>query len=276
MFLTPFTSLTWAYQLHYYLAFRTHRRHKVFWSKSPELNDLIAEICDRHQIHLLECQPHPDQVRTLVSLRPDQRIAKTIQILKTNSSREWNRRFDLRPPLWPSGYLARSVGLVRTSAVRTYLDQQAEHHGYACRIRPPVYRYKAEEATTLAASHAFVDLTHHLVLSTNKRKSVFDSVVGKALADYWLRVATKHGFAIDRLSLVPDHVHLIVRILPRMSIEECALFLMNNGQHFIGKNYPQILIQAGIDQLWQPSAYAGTCGDYTTGLIQQWLSSAEK
>jgi putative transposase len=160
--------------------------------------------------------------------------------------------------------------------VRTYLDQQAEHHGYACRIRPPVYRYKAEEATTLAASHAFVDLTHHLVLSTNKRKSVFDSVVGKALADYWLRVATKHGFAIDRLSLVPDHVHLIVRILPRMSIEECALFLMNNGQHFIGKNYPQILIQAGIDQLWQPSAYAGTCGDYTTGLIQQWLSSAEK
>ncbi len=60
-----------------------------------------------------------------------------------------------------------------------------------------------------------------------------------------------------------------------MSIEECALLLMNNGQHFVGKNYPQVLIEAGINQLWQPSAYAGTCGEYTSGLIQKWLSSPE-
>ena len=68
---------------------------------------------------------------------------------------------------------------------------------------------------------------------------------------------------------------MIVRIAPSMSIEECALLLMNNGQHFIGKNYPPVLIEVGINQLWQPSAYAGTCGEYTTGLIQNWLSSRE-
>ena len=33
------------------------------------------------------------------------------------------------------------------------------------------------------------------------------------------------GFAIDPISVVPDHVHLLVRIVPRMSIEECALLL---------------------------------------------------
>jgi len=85
----------------------------------------------------------------------------------------------------------------------------------------------------------------------------------------------KHGFAIDQVSIVPDHVHTIVRIVPSMSIEECALLLMNNGQHFIWKSYPQFLIEAGINQLWQPSAYAGTCGNYTTGLIKKWLSLPE-
>jgi hypothetical protein len=42
-----------------------------------------------------------------------------------------------------------------------------------------------------------------------------------------------------------------------MSIEECALLLMNNGQYFMANNYPQLLIEAKVDQLWQGSAYAG-------------------
>ena len=172
-------------------------------------------------------------------------------------------------------YLARSTGQVRISAVRKYLDQQSAHHGYDSRLLPPVYRYRAKEPTILMASHATFELTHHLVLSTWQRKGIFDSSLGRTLNDYWLRVATKRGFAIDQLSVVPDHIHLIVRMVPSMSIEECALLLMNNGQHFVGKNYPQVMIEAGINQLWQPSAYAGTCGDYTSGLIQKWLNAPQ-
>jgi len=42
--------------------------------------------------------------------------------------------FKLQPPLWARGYLARSIGQVRISGVRTYLDQQAAHHGYDRRL----------------------------------------------------------------------------------------------------------------------------------------------
>src|SRR5258705_3484017 len=134
MNLTPFKSLTWAYQLHYYLCFRTHRRRQSFLSKESLLKEFITEICERHQYHLLECQSHSDQFRSLVSLRPGQAVAKTIQTITTNSSREWCRRFDLQPPLWARGYLARSVGQLRISAVQTYLDQQFAHHGYDLRL----------------------------------------------------------------------------------------------------------------------------------------------
>jgi hypothetical protein len=50
---------------------------------------------------------------------------------------------------------------------------------------------------------------------------------------------------------------------------------MNNAQHFIGKNYPQRLVEAGINQLWEASAYAGTSGEFTTALIKAWLSTSE-
>jgi len=91
------------------------------------------------------------------------------------------------------------------------------------------------------------------------------------LTEYWLKVAAARGFAIDQVSFVPDHVHLIARILPKISIEECVLLLMNNGQHYMGKHYPQVFVENGINQLWEASAYAGTCGNFRTALIKSWL-----
>ena len=275
MNLTPFTSLSWAYQLHYYLCFRTHRRRQLFRERESVLKELVAQICDCLDYHLLECKPYSDQLRCLVSLRPEHQVAKTIQAIKTNASREWNMKFELVPPTWARGYLARSVGHVRINAVQKYLEQQSAHHCYDSRILPPVYVYRAETPITLTSPHACFDLNHHLVLATHHRKGIFTSSLGKELSDYWLGVARKHRFAIDRVSVVPDHVHMLVRIMPSMSIEECALLLMNNGQYFIGKNYPQTLIASGVNQLWQASAYAGTCGEYTSGLIQKWLHSPE-
>ncbi|HJX90392.1 MAG TPA: IS200/IS605 family transposase [Pyrinomonadaceae bacterium] len=275
MNLTVFTSLVWAYQLHYYLCFRTHRRRQIFRSREQSLKALITEICERHEYHLLECQPHAALLRCLVSLRPDQAVAKTIQTLKTNASREWSKQWSLDTPVWARGYLARSVGKVRIDAVRRYLEQQGAHHGYDSRVVPPVYRYRDSKPGTLATAHSNFELNHHLVLATCRRKGIFGASLGKALSEYWLRVASKHRFAIDQISVVPDHIHLIVRIVPSMSIQECALLLMNNGQYFVWKNYSQELIKAGIDQLWQASAYAGTCGEYTSALIKKWLNSPE-
>ena len=267
MFLTPFTSLTWAYQLHYYVCFRTHRRRHLPADGPERLTDTIHEICKRQDYHLLEFHPEPAQILCLLSLRPAHTICKLVQIIKSNSSRE----IDMLKPVWARGYFASSVGRMRIAAVRNYLQHQSEHHGYSVRMLPPVYRYRVREPVALTAAHCSFSLSHHVVLATRKRRGVFDSKVGRGLSEYWMRVAFARGFAIDQISVVPDHVHLIVRIVPSMSIEECVLLLMNNGQHFVGKNYPQLLVDVGIDQLWEGSAYVGTCGEFTTAFVKAWL-----
>lgn len=275
MFLTPFSSLTWAYQLHYYLCFRTHRRRSHFTGSeaSSTLKLITNEICERHDYHLLDQSIYLDQTRCLLSLQPGQAVSKVIQSLKSNSSRECAAALGLSAPVWERGYLARSTGRVRIGAVRRYLERQSEHHGYSGRTLPPVYRYRASKPVLLTAAHAMFELNHHLVFATRYRCGLFTSSVGKALCDYWLRVASKRAFAIDQLTVVPDHVHLMVRTVPKMSIEQCALSLMNNGQHFIGEKYPHLPIESGINQLWEASAYAGTCGEVTTALLKTWLQS---
>jgi len=209
----------------------------------------------------------------LLSLRPDQAISKVVDRLKSNVSREFNSEFGVKPPLWATGYLALSVGRVNLQVVKQYISSQSEHHGYSNRVRPPVFRYRNDRPIRLTAAHSVFDLNHHLVLATRRRRGVFDSTVGRDLVGYWQRVAQKRVFAIDDVSVLPDHIHLIVRIMPKMSIEECAFSLMNNSQDWMAKNYARCLIEAGVDSLWQPAAYAGTCGKVTTAMVKSFLSS---
>jgi len=183
MFLNPFTSLTWAYQLYYYLCFRTHRRRSLFESKGAQLTELVSGICARHNYHLLECQPHSNQLRCLVSLQPHEPISKVMQTIKTNSSRECSQQFALEKPVWARGFLAKSVGRVRIDPVRAYLEQQSRHHGYDSPVLPPIYRYRAGQPVTLAAAHASFELNHHLVFATCHRQGVFSSSLGKALSE---------------------------------------------------------------------------------------------
>ena len=274
MYLEPLANLSWAYQLHYYLCFRTHRRKKLFSpaDRGQALSQELSEICERHGYHLLKAKDYPDHLRCLFSLRPSHSISKTLQMVKTNLSRELSARFGLQAPMWADGFLARSIGRVRIEAVRNYLDSQSEHHGYAGRVRPPVFRFIAKNPIALTAAHSAFDLNHHVVLTTQYRRGIFGSRIGEELIGYWERVAMKKGFAMDRVTVLPDHVHLLVRIVPKMSIENCVLALMNNGRLWFGSHYPELLIKSGMTQLWQASAYAGTTGTVTTALVKSFLN----
>jgi REP-associated tyrosine transposase len=271
MFLTPYSHLTWAYQLHYHLCFRTHHRHPFFSSQKQLLTETLNSICTANEYHLLSLKIRPSDVQLLLSLRPEHRISTVLKKLKGESSRLVCGKLRIRPPLWARGYVARSAGRATASAVRAYLEKQLDHHGYSDRWLPPVFRFRTRVPKILSVAHGSFVLKHHLVLSTKFRRGVFDSQLGQALVNYWLRVAAKRDFALDQATVLPDHVHMIVRITPKMSIEECALLLMNNGQYFVGTRYPERLIEAKIDQLWQASAYAGTCGELSTALLKRFL-----
>jgi putative transposase len=276
MQLEPFKEISWAFQLHYHICFRTHRRRTVFDDRyrTAALSEALVDLCKINDIHLIEKDCQPAHVQMILSLRPRQLISDVLKTLKGRSSAILCPAFALTPPLWARGYLARSAGRVRVQAVKHYLTTQGEHHGYAKRALPPVFRFRATEPEILTTAHSSFDLTHHLVLATRFRRGVFDSKTGEALVTYWIRVAAKHGFAVDQATVLPDHVHLLIRITPKISVEQVALSLMNNGQYCIARHFPWALVEAKIDQLWQPSAYVGTCGELPTALLKAFLRRA--
>jgi putative transposase len=278
---SPFEHLDSAYQLHHYLCFKTHYLREVLAGDNER--DLIATaaqaVCSREGYHLLETHVEPAHVRMLLSLTPEQTVSQAVQRVKGNLSRQFSSAFPSclpsyrMPTLWARGYFARSSGKIGADTVRAYVDNQISHHGYrgpwteALRFKNPEFKSPA-----FNLAHCLTILQYHLVFVADFRTPIFDEVIAPRLFEYLIAVGKKRGFMIDRMSVLPEHIHVLVEALPSLSVAELALSVVNNTRYWMEKNYWGVLKQTGAWDVWKPSFYAGTTGEYTTAQVRSFLS----
>ena len=157
-------------------------------------------------------------------------------------------------------------------AARRYVEKQPDHHGYRGEWTKPLkYGNPNFRSPAFSLAHCRSMLDYHLVLATQFRTPLFDEMIAPRLFDYLLVVGRKHGFAVDRISLLPDHMHLLLQAIPSLSIYECALAIINNTRQWMEKKFWGVLKQTNAWDVWQPSFYAGTVGEYATGQVKQFL-----
>ena len=270
-----FTALEAAYQLHYYLCFKTHYLRPTLATNEAQLlvRSVLEDVCAREQYHLLESETSKDHLRLLVSLRPNQTVSRTVRMLKGNLQFQFGKSLGLAKPL-AKGYFARTSGSVDLERVRQYVDGQATHHGFTGEWTKALeYRNREFQSPAFSFDHCVSILNYHFVFTTQNRIAVFDETIAERLFDYVVAVGDKHNFAVDRVGLLPDHMHLIIEGIPSISVEDYALAILNNTRYWIEKNFSGVLKETGAMDVWQPSYYAGTVGEYTTAQVNSFLRS---
>ena len=121
-------------------------------------------------------------------------------------------------------------------------------------------------------AHCLTILQYQFVFVTDFRIPIFDDAIAPRRFDYLIAVGKKRGFAVDRLSVMPDHMHMVIESLPSLSVGETALAVVNNTRYWMEKNYWGVLKQTGGWDVWKPSFYAGTIGEYSTAQVRSfWL-----
>jgi len=111
--------------------------HIVFGTKSraaliptellPKLWAYMAGIVRNYGMHALAIGGIEDHVHALISTPPVITIAKSVQVLKANSSR-WMNENRLRRFQWQEGYGAFSVSRSQLPTIMKYIANQREHH----------------------------------------------------------------------------------------------------------------------------------------------------
>ncbi len=137
--MTPhFRALEAAYQLHFYLCFKTRYLQPLLAAADEQslVRKVLDNICCREQYHLLETEITKDHLRLLLSLKPKQTVSRAVKMLKGNLDQQFRTVFPQQlvrnstNTLWAKGYFAKSSGKVDLQRAQKYVDRQVSHHGY--------------------------------------------------------------------------------------------------------------------------------------------------
>jgi len=280
MFVAPYSldEVKFAYCNRIFLRWRTHRNRPF-----PVLAELdqctLSEIAARYGLEIVESASSQNELMAQVSMKPDESISACASKLKGQVSKWLRLQLGIETPtdLLSKGYFACTVGNSTSAAVEAYLSKQSEHHGYARRALPPVYFREYEAAAdddpVMAPSHAWVLSRFHIVLSTWHRRGVFGSAEARAIAEHWEVMQTRLRFRLIKISFVPDHVHIAMRLHPAVSPAALSVELMNAAQELAFSTLAHSVIEAAVERLWQPSAYLSSYGDLASGQNRAYIDN---
>ena len=107
------TALEAAYQLHYYLWFKTHYLQPFLGSADRQqwAKLVIADTCKRHDYSLLESDFDSTHLRLLISLQPKHPVSEVVKLLKGNLQYQFGKAF-AGEKLLGRGYFARTAGRI--------------------------------------------------------------------------------------------------------------------------------------------------------------------
>jgi putative transposase len=273
--------------LHYHIGFRTRRRVPVFRhsSRNDALREILPTVCQRSDYHILELDVEEHWARLLISLKPSDSPAKSVQTIKANSSRllfeafpEIEREIGRRS-LWSRGYYVRGVGDVSNRVVLEYIAGQKEHHEVElgnsvhlvdfARPNPEVF------LDLRPFSHCMAEYNCHFVCCPVGHVGAIDGKFAKPLIAYILRVAEIREFEVIRVSVLADHVHLFAALKPHHAPEHLALTLMNNTSHWFRQHNLGVFKVWDIPGFWTSSAFLRTAGAATTNQVRNHLKRKE-
>lgn len=122
------------YFCEYHLVIPTKYRRKIFNSGVfAYLEDILKRIKDYYpEIDILEINHDKDHIHILVSIPPKLSVGKVVGIIKANTARALNKKFDhLKNTFWNSnsiwseGYFVSTVG-VNEKIIKNYIEKQGE------------------------------------------------------------------------------------------------------------------------------------------------------
>jgi putative transposase len=117
----------------------------------------------------------------------------------------------------------------------------------------------------------------HIEFATKYRYKMFGKFKQKNLVEACIRrVATKHKIKIHVLTVMPDHVHLMVT-LPHNITDSKALMLLKGGSAYIFfKNHPKSRLRLPRGHLWSAGGCAITVGYNEYSTVENYISNQEK
>lgn len=120
-------------------------------------------------------------------------------------------------------------------------------------------------------------ILYHLIFVCKYRRKCFSNVTfAEALKLQFSEIAKKYDFEIDTIDLdysKPDHIHLLVRSVPKLSPLQIVRILKQQTNYWAWKNYETYLKQFywRARHLWTRGYFCSTVGNVSADTVHEHL-----
>ena len=124
----------------------------------------------------------------------------------------------------------------------------------------------------VSGSHSIGQNMYHLEWCPKYRYNMFKRESNKKLCETVLHeVAKRHNIEITELSVMSDHIHVVVCIPPTMSVSKALQFLKGASARELFKIKPNFRCRYPKGHLWSPGKFYRSVGDADAETVLQYV-----
>ena len=124
----------------------------------------------------------------------------------------------------------------------------------------------------VSSSHSKGQNLYHLEWCPKYRYNMFRGKGNKKLCEDILHeIAERHNIGIVELSVMPDHIHIIVQLSPTMSISQALHLLKGGSSYELFRRQPLFRFRYAGGSFWSPGKFYRSVGDTDTATVLDYV-----
>lgn len=112
---------------------------------------------------------------------------------------------------------------------------------------------------------------YHLAFNTKYRKKVLVRDIAQNAKEIIENIASRNNCTVRELKVMPNHVHLLISIPPKVKISEIAQKLKGTSSYRLFREFPDLRKKLRKGHLWVPSYFVRATGNVTIGTVKRYI-----
>jgi putative transposase len=125
-------------------------------------------------------------------------------------------------------------------------------------------------------SHTKWMCKYHIVFTPKYRRKIIYNQYRSSLGEIFHRLCQYKGVEIIEGHLMPDHVHMLVSIPPRMSVASFMGYLKGKSALMMFDKHANLKYKFGNRHFWAEGYYVSTVGLNEATIIKKYIQEQEK
>ena len=118
-------------------------------------------------------------------------------------------------------------------------------------------------------NHLVFSCQYHVIFCPKYRRSVLVDGVDKRLKELILSKESEYRYEVLDMEVMPDHVHLILDVNPKVGIFTVVNHIKGYTSHELRKEFPSL--KSRLPTLWTQSKFISSVGAVTLEVVNKYI-----